>query len=120
MKLNGREEGIQALREPIYSWWAVHDTYNSYIKRRGQLVNITKELRTYKSDWLSEFRIIAQGYDRLIEYRVVTGVDKDGKEYETRWYGEWLETKRGDEYVYDPAFLDTAKWIEVPTVNLYI
>jgi len=119
MKLNGMEVGVQGRREPIYCSWAAEKAMNNYLKRRSPIVIQTKELSKYKHPWLTDLRVVEFCYDRLIEYRVVTGLDKDGDEYETRWYGEWLETKQGDKYVFDPACLDTAEWIVVPTVSLY-
>jgi len=119
MKLNGLEVGVQGRRDPIYCGWAAEKTMNNYQKRRSPIVMQTKELAKYKHPWLTDLRVIEFCYDKLIEYRVVTGVDKDEKEFETRWYGEWKKAKKGEKYVYDPTDLDNAKWIEVPTVSIY-
>jgi len=119
MKINGHDVRTQGLREPLYCGWAAAKTMNDYMPRRLPIVNQTKELINYKHAWLSDLRVIEFGYDRLIEYRTVTGLDKDGKEYESRWYGEWKKAKKGDKYVYDPKDLDTVEWIEVPTVSIY-
>jgi hypothetical protein len=105
-------------RQKLDSRWAPKVTHDEYIKRRLSITNLTRDMnKIWKSQWLIKTRVIAQGYDKLVEYRVVTGLDDIGHEWETRWYADWDDEK--GIWAYLPETLDNAQWEKVDTPQRY-
>jgi hypothetical protein len=110
MKRNNRNRNITGRHNGIYSKFKSRDE-DLYVKRRKNRASETKILLKYWDvDWLFEPRVIKQAYDKMIEYRLITALDIDGREWEANWYAEWNDDGVRMPWIYTAEGLQNLQW----------